>query len=57
MNFAMKKVEMGEDSDKSSIRNQIDENLKKVYQDALNEEVPDKFRDLLEQLKKKEGGS
>jgi len=31
----------------------IDENLKKVYQEALDEKIPDKFKDLLEQLRKK----
>jgi len=29
----------------------IDANLKRVYQDALKEEVPDKFHALLQQLK------
>ncbi|MCE8007432.1 NepR family anti-sigma factor [Aestuariivita sp.] len=29
----------------------IDENLKRVYQDTLEEEVPDRFRALLDQLK------
>ncbi|SEL36513.1 hypothetical protein LVO79_07790 [Roseivivax marinus] len=29
----------------------IDENLKRVYQDMLNEDVPDRFLDLLSQLK------
>lgn len=31
--------------------NQIDENLKRVYDDVLNEVVPDRFHDLLAQLK------
>jgi hypothetical protein len=30
---------------------QIDENLKRVYDDALNEAIPAKFMDLIEQLK------
>jgi hypothetical protein len=34
-----------------AIREQIDENLKRVYTAALNEEIPDRFRDLLAQLK------
>jgi len=33
---------------------QIDANLKKVYQDALEEQVPDRFLELLEQLRQKE---
>lgn len=36
---------------RQAIRAQIDENLKRVYNSALNEELPDRFRDLLEQLK------
>jgi len=39
---------------KSPIRAQIDENLKKVYQAALDEEVPDRFKALLDQLRAKE---
>ncbi|AHM05129.1 hypothetical protein roselon_02831 [Roseibacterium elongatum DSM 19469] len=30
---------------------QIDENLKRVYDDVLNEAVPDRFLDLIAQLK------
>ncbi|QYK41443.1 MAG: hypothetical protein KF887_19110 [Paracoccaceae bacterium] len=36
---------------------EIDENLKRVYQAALSEEVPDRFRLLLAQLREKEGKS
>ena len=36
---------------RQAIREQIDENLKRVYTTALNEELPDRFRDLLAQLK------
>lgn len=39
---------------KASIRNQINENLRKVYEESLNEDVPDRFRDLLAQLRAKE---
>ena len=43
---------------RQAIRAQIDENLKRVYAAALNEELPDRFRDLLAQLKGKgESGS
>lgn len=41
---------------KSAIKAQIDENLKRVYQEVLTEEVPDRFKDLLAQLKAKETG-
>jgi len=36
---------------KSQVDQQIDENLKRVYDDVLNEAVPDKFLDLIAQLK------
>lgn len=39
---------------KAAIRAQIDENLKKVYQAAVEEEVPDRFVALLAKLKEKE---
>lgn len=42
---------------KSSLKEQIDENLRRVYQDALKEEVPDRFKQLLEQLRAKESRS
>lgn len=34
----------------SAIKTQIDENLKRVYREALSEDVPDRFKDLLAQL-------
>ncbi|WP_461427758.1 NepR family anti-sigma factor [Gymnodinialimonas sp.] len=34
---------------------QIDENLKRVYDDAMKDELPDRFLDLIAQLKAKEG--
>lgn len=45
----------------TGVRRDIEENLKRVYQDALSEQVPDRFKDLLVQLKakdqaQKEGG-
>lgn len=39
---------------KANLRQQIDQNLKRAYQDALSEEVPDRFKALLEQLREKE---
>ncbi|WP_281855871.1 NepR family anti-sigma factor [Litoreibacter halocynthiae] len=40
-------------SDEKKIRGekQIDENLKRVYEEVVNEEIPDRFKDLLSQLK------
>lgn len=42
---------MAKNSKRSSVDNQINENLKRVYDDVLNEAVPDRFHDLLAQLK------
>ncbi|WP_374397856.1 NepR family anti-sigma factor [Tabrizicola sp.] len=55
-----KRIAMRKDKDedapkRQAIREQIDENLKRVYAAALNEELPDRFRDLLAQLKGKDG--
>jgi hypothetical protein len=40
--------------DKSKITEQIDENLRRVYQEAFEEEIPDRFRELLQRLQAKE---
>ncbi len=42
---------------KSRLTEQIDENLKRVYDDVLKEQVPDRFKALLAQLKDKERGN
>ncbi|MBS3980742.1 MAG: hypothetical protein KGZ77_13260 [Rhodobacteraceae bacterium] len=47
----MKKDKEGDVPNRQAIRAQIDENLKRVYAATLNEELPDRFRDLLAQLK------
>lgn len=44
---------MANDTPKASLRKDIDENLKRIYDDALKQEVPDRFKQLLEQLKAK----
>jgi len=51
----MKKDHEVDPPKRQAIREQIDENLKRVYAAALNEELPDRFRDLLAQLKSGEG--
>ena len=51
MNYQHLKPNMVSKRQKSNVNRQIDENLKRVYEDALNEEVPDKFLALIEQLK------
>lgn len=42
---------MARETNKPRGRDAIDANLKRVYEDALQEEVPDRFQSLLEQLK------
>lgn len=39
---------------KAALEKQIDENLKRVYQEDAKEEVPDRFLDLLKQLREQE---
>ncbi|REC58656.1 regulator [Rhodosalinus sediminis] len=34
----------------------IDQNLRKVYDDLVEDEIPDRFRSLLDQLRRQEGG-
>lgn len=46
--------EMASQGKKSSLKDQIDENLRRVYQDALDEQVPERLKLLLEQLRRKE---
>jgi hypothetical protein len=45
---------MAQDKDAPKLRAQIDENLKRVYDEALNSEVPGRFKELLEQLRQME---
>ena len=45
--------DMTDKSPKSKIKVQIDENLKRIYDDVLHEEVPDRFKALLQQLRDK----
>jgi len=46
---------MADSTPKSRIMGQIDENLKQIYNETLNEQVPDKLLQLLEQLRRKSG--
>lgn len=48
---------MAEERKKAARDTAIDENLKRVFQPTLEEDVPDRFKDLLAQLKEKEGNS
>ena len=45
---------MVQDDRKTRLEEQIDENLRRVYRDRLEEDVPDRFRDLLRQLKEQD---
>lgn len=44
---------MAKERDKLGVAQQIDANLKRVYDEALEQEVPDRFTQLLAQLKAK----
>jgi len=48
---------MSENDLKAKVRQQIDQNLKRVYQEALEEDVPDRFKALLAQLREKDAES
>jgi len=52
--FPGKNGAMKHSNEAAKLQALIDENLKKVYQEALDEKIPDKFKDLLEQLRKKD---
>lgn len=39
---------------KAAVEKQIDENLRRVYEQDLDDAVPDKFLDLLKQLREQE---
>lgn len=45
---------MKEAQSKATLQAQIDENLKRVYQEAIDPRIPDRFVQLLEQLRQKE---
>lgn len=42
---------MTDENPRARLKSQIDENLKRVYDDALKEEIPDRFKLLLDQLR------
>ena len=46
---------MTQDNRKSQVEHEIDENLRKVYRRLVEQKVPDRFRDLLDELR--EGGT
>ena len=46
---------MAEDSSKPAYAREIDENLKRVFQEKLDEDIPDRFADLLSKLNAQSG--
>jgi hypothetical protein len=47
-------MEMVQDDRKTRLEEQIDENLRRVYQQQLEEEVPDRFQELLRRLREQD---
>ncbi|WP_243730846.1 NepR family anti-sigma factor [Rubellimicrobium sp. CFH 75288] len=47
-------ADMGETKARSRLHQQIDENLKRVYEEALSEDIPDRFKQLIAQLRARE---
>lgn len=45
---------MGQQKDTSKVIRQIDENLKRVYREAEKDDVPDRFKELLEKLRQQD---
>ncbi len=45
---------MDKDKGKALTRVAIDDNLRRVYEETLDEKVPDRFRVLLEQLRQRQ---
>ena len=48
---------MKQDRKLSSLEQEIEANLKRVYEDVAKQEVPDRFTQLLEQLRKADRSS
>lgn len=46
-------ADMADSNPKSTIRDQIDENLKRIYDEILHEKIPDRLTQLLDQLRQK----
>lgn len=46
-------IEMKQDDRKKKLDQQIDENLRRVYQQTVQEDIPDRFHDLLRKLREK----
>ena len=46
---------MTQSNQRSRLQDEIEANLKKAYDDVLNEDVPDRFTQLLSQLRNADG--
>ena len=44
---------MTDDHGKTPVQRQIDENLRKVYNEVFKDEVPERFKKLLDELRKR----
>lgn len=42
---------------KSNVDDEIDHNLRRVFAQTLDEDIPDRFKSLLDQLRAKDGGA
>ena len=42
---------MSSDKSKSNVNDEIDRNLRRVFEQTLDEDVPDRFKTLLDQLR------
>ncbi len=49
-------LRMPDDTEKSKVDLEIDANLKRVYSGLIEEDVPERFKALLEELRRKESG-
>lgn len=47
-------ADIADDKGKGRLHQQIDENLKRVYEEALTEEIPDRFKKLIDRLRSRE---
>ncbi|MBU3029059.1 transcriptional regulator [Paracoccus sp. XHP0099] len=43
-----------DDSRRNAVERQIDENLRRVYEQDVTEQIPERFLELLKQLREKE---
>jgi hemerythrin-like domain-containing protein len=50
-------TDMSQQNSRSTIQNQIDENLKRIYDETLKEQLPDRLTQLLDQLRRKSGAA